>query len=127
MKQITTQVYQRAKVYCRRRRYERLGSKSTSRKRFWRIRITPKLKLKIKRFPKTLLIRIRDGYVNMMMRLANSPVVTGNSSYGTGIAKFGTNPVKEYDDKVIVEFYKTILAKRDQFTPIDGSHVGVFR
>ncbi|KAK1408930.1 hypothetical protein QVD17_41092 [Tagetes erecta] len=124
-------MYHRLKVSCRRKRYERLGGnrsdQSNSRKRFWRIRITPKLKLKLKRFPKTLLIRIRDGYVNMMMRLANSPAVTGNSGYGTGIARFGTNPVKEYDDKVIIEFYKTILAKQTQFAPIDASHVGVLR
>ncbi|XP_076950357.1 uncharacterized protein LOC143623307 [Bidens hawaiensis] len=131
---ITTRVYRGVKGYWRRRRYKRLGANGSGlnrQRRFWRIRITSKLKLKVKRklklrycSPKKLLISLRDGYVSMMMRMANSPVVAVTGGYGDGFAKFGMRPVKEYDEKLIIEIYKT-LAKRQaaaattaQLTPV---------
>ncbi|KAK9076550.1 hypothetical protein SSX86_004884 [Deinandra increscens subsp. villosa] len=136
MERITTRVFQGVKGYWRRRRYERLGGKSRGRsggpnklrrRRFWRIRIAPKLKLKLRFSPKKLLIGIRDGYVNLMMRMANSPVIAGGGGYGEGISKFGTQPVKDYDEKVIIEIYKTLVARHAQLMPIDASQIAVSR
>lgn len=125
MEGITTRVYKGVKGYWRRRRYQRLGGKTSDesgpkrRSRFWRIRITPKLKLKFKFrlrcSPKKLLIGIRDGYVRMMMRMANSSVVAGSGGYGDGIARFGMRPVKEYDEKMIMEIYKSLAMRQAQF------------
>ncbi|KAL8207937.1 hypothetical protein R6Q57_007349 [Mikania cordata] len=120
MERTTTRLYKRVKGYWRRKRYERLGGKRSgpSWRRFWRIRVTRKLKLKLKYTPKKLIIGLRDGYVNLMMRLANSQVVAGTGGYGEGVAKFGTRPVKEYDEKVIIDFYKTLVTRQAQLIPI---------
>ncbi|KAL8236202.1 hypothetical protein R6Q59_017283 [Mikania micrantha] len=119
MEGTTTRMYQGVKGYWRRRHYERLGGRSryesgpSQRRRFWRIRIKLKLKLKkklkVRCSPKKLLIGIRDGYVNMMMRMANSPVVAGGGGLG---AKFGMRTLKEYDDQLIIEIYKTLAMRQ---------------
>ncbi|KAI3741766.1 hypothetical protein L1987_59443 [Smallanthus sonchifolius] len=135
MEGITNRVYRGVKGYWRRRRYERLGGKSrheNRRRRFWRIRITSKLKLKLKlkkklKLPKKLLIGIRNGYVNMMMRMANSPVVAGCGGYGEGIAKFGMRPAKEYDEKLVIEIYKTLAMRKAQLVPEDAPEIAVPR
>ncbi|KAM0071877.1 hypothetical protein Hdeb2414_s0001g00030241 [Helianthus debilis subsp. tardiflorus] len=136
---ITTRVYRRVKRYWRRKPYIRLGGNSTDEpglnrpRRFWRIRVTSKLKLKLKKklklrcSPKKLLTGIRDGYMNMMMRMANSQVVAGSGGYGEGVAKFGMKPVKEYDDKLIMEIYKTLALRQAQLATNDGSEIGVGR
>ncbi|KAF5811060.1 hypothetical protein HanRHA438_Chr04g0186701 [Helianthus annuus] len=116
---ITTRVYRRVKRYWRRKPYIRLGGLNRPR-RFWRIRVTSKLKLKLKKklklrySPKKLLTGIRDGYVNMMTRMANSPVVAGSGGFGEGVAKFGMKPVKEYDERLIMEMYKTMVLRQAQ-------------
>ncbi|KAI3787494.1 hypothetical protein L1987_42002 [Smallanthus sonchifolius] len=132
MERMTTRLYQGVNGYWRRRRYERLGGKSRGgsglkwRKRFWRIRIVRKLKLKLSYSPKKLLTGIRDGYVNMMMRMANSPVVAGTGGYGE--AKFGMKPREYvYDEKVIMEIYKTLVMRQAQLVPIDAPPVAVSR
>ncbi|KAI3783214.1 hypothetical protein L2E82_13279 [Cichorium intybus] len=135
MEGITTRVYKGVKGYWRRRRYQRLGGKTRDesgpkrRSRFWRIRITPKLKLKFKWrcSPKKLLIGIRDGYVRMMMRMANSSVVAGSGGYGDGIAKFGLKPVKEYDEKMIIEIYKSLAMRQAQFGADRCPQIGISR
>ncbi|KAK9055850.1 hypothetical protein SSX86_026937 [Deinandra increscens subsp. villosa] len=129
---MTTRLYGGVKGYWRRRRYERLGggeSGQNGRRRwFWRIRLTSKLKLKLKRklklrySPKKLLTGIRDCYVNLMMRMASSPMLAGGG-FGEGVVKFGTRPAKEYDDKLIVEIYKTLAMRQAQLVPIDGSEI----
>ncbi|CAN8280316.1 unnamed protein product [Cochlearia groenlandica] len=85
----------------------------TRKKKLWRIKIVrPKLRILIKRAsPKKLLVWLRDSYVKMMMRLANSRVV-GSSGYGG--SGFGSGPLKEYDEKALVEFYKSILMAQAQ-------------
>ncbi|MFS7931026.1 hypothetical protein Hanom_Chr04g00351141 [Helianthus anomalus] len=128
---ITTRVYRRVKRYWRRKPYIRLGGNSTGEpglnrpRRFWRVRVTSKLKLRYS--PKKLLTGIRDGYVNMMMRMANSQVVAGSGGFGEGVAKFGMKPVKEYDDKLIMEIYKTLALRQAQLAINDGSEIGVGR
>ncbi|MFS7942324.1 hypothetical protein Hanom_Chr06g00487081 [Helianthus anomalus] len=116
-------MYQGVKGYWRRRRYERLGGKSQ--RRFWRIQITRKLKLKLRFSPKKLLIRIRDAYVNMMMRMANSSLVAGTDGYGE--AKFGMKPGVKYDEKVIIELYKSLVMRQSQLVPIDASEIAIYR
>ncbi|KAF3559727.1 hypothetical protein F2Q69_00018167 [Brassica cretica] len=103
--------------YWRRSRgYERLdgstkksNSDPTRKRRFWkRINIVRKLRVLKKTSPKKLLTRLRDSYVNMMVRLASSPAIGSSFAYGeygcgSGLAK------KEYDEKKLVEIYKSML------------------
>ncbi|ERN16826.1 hypothetical protein AMTRI_Chr02g221570 [Amborella trichopoda] len=87
----------------------RLGSK---RRRFWRIKITPKIKFKIPN-PKKLLIRLRDAYVKAMLSLANSRAFTGGGNF-SGMSygqPFARPPVKEYDEKMLVEIYRSLMAQ----------------
>ncbi|ESQ43813.1 hypothetical protein EUTSA_v10006300mg [Eutrema salsugineum] len=94
-----------------RRNGKRVKMDPTRKKRFWRIKIVPKLRILKTASPKKLLIWIRDSYVKMMMRLANSRVV-GSSGYGG--SGFGSGQMKEYDEKVLVEIYKQILMAQAQ-------------
>ncbi|OVA16845.1 hypothetical protein BVC80_1543g312 [Macleaya cordata] len=128
----------------------KFGSSSSSsdrqnnKKRCWRIKITPKLKLFFKRnTPKKILTRLRDAYVNMMLGFANSSVFNsgfggaiGGGGGGGGFAasvgggySFGKPVLKEYDEKVIVEFYKSLMAQgrllpRDAARIVDGDGGG---
>ncbi|EOA24865.1 hypothetical protein CARUB_v10018155mg [Capsella rubella] len=81
-------------------------------KRFWRIKIGPKLRILRKASPKKFLVWLRDSYVKMMLRLANSRVVGSSSAYGG--SGFGSVPAKEYDEKMLVEIYKSILMAQAQ-------------
>ena len=124
MEGVCASVYKGLRGYWKRRGYERLGGRgksqvefgeaggSTRRRRFY-LRIK-KLKLKVKlRFsPKNFFVRIRDGYVNMMVRLASSRVMVGGG--GDGFGSCGSRPLKEYDEKMIVEVYKSLLMVQDQ-------------
>ncbi|CAO2203346.1 unnamed protein product [Urochloa humidicola] len=67
--------------------------------------------------PRRWLVRLRDAYVSAMLRLASSPAV----GYGAGApycapATHGASfarpaQLKEYDEKVLVEIYRSILAR----------------
>ncbi|CAA7030511.1 unnamed protein product [Microthlaspi erraticum] len=94
-----------------RRKEKRVKMDPTRKKRFWRIKIVPKLRILRKASPKKLLVWLRDSYVKMMMRLANSRVV-GSSGYGG--SGFGSGQMKEYDERVLVEIYKSILMAQAQ-------------
>ncbi|KAM7495824.1 hypothetical protein LguiA_020238 [Lonicera macranthoides] len=115
--------------YRKRRGYERLGGRgknhvefggSTLRRRFY-LRIK-KLKLKLRFSPKKFFVRIRDGYVNMMVRLASSRVMVGVG--GDGFGGFGSRPLKEYDEKMIVEVYKSLVMVQDQLVHRDAGELG---
>ncbi|KAJ0258110.1 hypothetical protein HA466_0069620 [Hirschfeldia incana] len=83
---------------------------STRKRRFWRrIKIVPKLRVLKRASPKKLLTWLRDAYVNMMLRLANSRVI--ESSYGYGEYGYGSvlASSREYDEKKLVEIYKSML------------------
>ncbi|XP_010523972.1 PREDICTED: uncharacterized protein LOC104802191 [Tarenaya hassleriana] len=103
----------------RRRGYQRLDGTSGKRaeldpnptrkrmKRVWRVKIIPKLRILKRASPKRILVWLRDAYVNMMLRLANSRVVGASGHVGFGAE---SGPVlKEYDEKVLVGVYKSIL------------------
>lgn len=67
--------------------------------------------------PKKWLIRLRDAYVKMMLNFANSGLGSGYGEpmgYGPGFRK---GPIKEYDEKVIVEIYKSLVMAQGQLVP----------
>ena len=89
----------------------RLGS--NRRRRFWRIK--PKLRFFRIPSPKKFFIWLRDAYVKMMLGFANSRVASsgycgalGNDIGGFG-GGFGQRPLKEYDEKMIIEIYKSLV------------------
>ncbi|KAI3679108.1 hypothetical protein L6452_38417 [Arctium lappa] len=117
MEGLTTRVYKGVKGYWRRRGYQRLGTTAEPRRRInrWRIRITPRLKLKLRCSPKRWFIGLRDAYVKIMMKMANSSVVRCRTmSSGHGGQDFGTTARKEYDEKMILEIYKTLAMRQGQ-------------
>ncbi|CAH8362935.1 unnamed protein product [Eruca vesicaria subsp. sativa] len=84
----------------------------TRKRRFWRrIKIVPKLRvLKKTTSPRKLLTRLRDSYVNMMLRLANSPAIGSSFGYGGEYEHdSGLASSREYDEKKLVEIYKSML------------------
>ncbi|KAK9161669.1 hypothetical protein Syun_008010 [Stephania yunnanensis] len=129
--------YKGLKSYFRRRDYHRLdGSTGRRRRRSERIevaamgpsrpksrffiRFKPKLKLKLRfRFlkrlggsPKKLLVRLRDAYVRMMLSFANSTVFTTGLGGVHGGGGFGRAPLKEYDEKMILEIYASLMIQK---------------
>ncbi|PSR85965.1 Tastin like [Actinidia chinensis var. chinensis] len=122
MEALSASVYTGLKRFWRRRSYNRLYATgrrrmnraelgragSNRRRRFWRIKITPRLRFS----PKKFLLGLRDAYVNFMLRIADSPAIKGG--YGVPVGDgFGRVPLKEYDEKMIVEIYKSLLVARD--------------
>ncbi|KAE8681942.1 F5K24.2-like protein [Hibiscus syriacus] len=108
----------------RRSRVVNLGSTRRRRRRLWRMRV--KAKLRILPSPKKLFVWLRDAYVKMMQGLDNSGVVVntayggdigGGGGGGWNIATFGKRPVKEYDDKMIVDVYKSLAMVQGQLLP----------
>ncbi|KAL2535509.1 hypothetical protein Fot_16900 [Forsythia ovata] len=144
MEGVSTTVYRGIRRYWRRKGYERLnrtagrGRKSRAvelaaadgssrRRRFWRIKLTTRLKLKLRFKPKKFLRGLRDAYVNMMMKLANTRMIsTGISGgfTGDGVTEFGMRPIKEYDERMIVEIYKSIIMGQGQLVPRDAARNG---
>ncbi|XP_010507886.1 PREDICTED: uncharacterized protein LOC104784549 [Camelina sativa] len=100
---------------------KRVKMDPTRKRRFWRIKIVPKLRILKRASPKKLLTWLRDAYVNMMLRLANSRVV--GSSYGYGEYGYGPGLAsKEYnDEKKLVEIYKSILMAQGNLVHPDVS------
>ncbi|XP_060181035.1 uncharacterized protein LOC132610697 [Lycium barbarum] len=131
MEGVSTRVYSGLKGYWRRRGYQKLNRTnrvelsaegSTRKRRFWKIKLTRKLKLKInfKRFSlKKLLIGLRDAYVNTMLRVANTRGFGGG--YSGSIDGFGMRPIKEYDERVLVEIYKSMIIAQGKLGNRDGA------
>ncbi|CAN0888887.1 hypothetical protein LINGRAHAP2_LOCUS15963 [Linum grandiflorum] len=131
MEGISVTAFRKVKRYWRRQGYRRIdGSAAASGhrmrraklggeggRRSWRIKIKPKLKFLNKvGSPKNLFIWLRDAYVRMMVGFANSSAggMVSASSYGGGAigdggAVFGRRVVKEYDEKMIIEIYKSVV------------------
>ncbi|KAL3517398.1 hypothetical protein ACH5RR_019987 [Cinchona calisaya] len=100
----------------RKSRVELSAEGSSRRKRFWRIRLSPRLKVKLRFSPKKFILRLRDAYVNLMTRLASTQFInSGVGGYpGEGINGFGVRPLKEYDEKMIIEIYKSLVIAQGQ-------------
>ncbi|XP_039127981.1 uncharacterized protein LOC120264248 [Dioscorea cayenensis subsp. rotundata] len=105
----------------RRRRRRRLAKAELGdgrRRGFWRIRsrirIASRFRSLRKASPRRILTWIRDAYVRLMLAFARSAAIRGGYGYGYGgeaVAGFSRPAVKEYDEKVLVEIYKSILAR----------------
>jgi hypothetical protein len=138
MEGVSARIFTRMKEYWSRRGYERingsgrtrrswpveLGSVSTTsrrRRRFaWRIKVKPKLKALKMSSPKRFFVWLRDAYVKMMLGIANSRAI-GTAGYGDGI---GARPIKEYDEKMIIEIYKSLVMAQGQLVPRDAPTLG---
>uniref|UniRef100_A0A0E0DQG0 Uncharacterized protein n=1 Tax=Oryza meridionalis TaxID=40149 RepID=A0A0E0DQG0_9ORYZ len=59
--------------------------------------------------PRRLLARLRDAYVRGMLRLASSAAVAGGGGGADPFAR--PRPLREYDEKALVEIYRSILAR----------------
>ncbi|KAI4349709.1 hypothetical protein L6164_010269 [Bauhinia variegata] len=120
--------YRRLNGSGREKRSVQLGDGNTPRKRFWKIKIGPKIKILRKASPKKMLIWLRDAYVRMMMGLANSRAMStaASSGYaGTLPGRFGSGrgPVKEYDEKMIIQIYRSLMMAQGQFLPRDAPRI----
>ncbi|KAL6619407.1 hypothetical protein ACP70R_034546 [Stipagrostis hirtigluma subsp. patula] len=71
--------------------------------------------------PRRLLSRLRDAYVGAMLRLASSAAVAG---YGAAPFCHAADPftrprpLREYDEKMLVEIYRSILASGGGDAPV---------
>jgi len=93
------------------------------RRRRWRIKIKPKMKIRKISSPKKLVLWVRDAYMRMMLGLASS---MGASAVGYGGDSTSANggfergpPPKEYDQKMIVHMYKSLIMVQGQLLPPD--------
>ncbi|EHA8590334.1 hypothetical protein COCNU_scaffold017193G000010 [Cocos nucifera] len=106
--------YQRLDGGGGRRRRSRAELSGGRRRRFWRIRVVPRLRFLARMAsPKRFLARVRDAYVRMMLSFASSGAIdAGYAGYGgAAVAGFGRPQLKEYDEKMIVEIYKSLVAQ----------------
>ncbi|QCD98266.1 uncharacterized protein LOC114195915 [Vigna unguiculata] len=106
----------------RERETVQLGEKR--RRRRWRIKINPKMKIRKISSPKKLVLWVRDAYMRMMLGLASSTAASavgyggGGSTSANGVFDRGPPP-KEYDQKMIVHMYKTLIMAQGQLLPRD--------
>jgi len=121
------------KAYWKRRGYDRLDAAAAQRRpriptaelgggearRGWRVRrragAAGRRLLRLLS-PRRLLARLRDAYVNAMLRLASSAAVAGYGAAGpycTTADPFARpRPLtRDYDEKALVEIYRAILAR----------------
>ncbi|XP_021763248.1 uncharacterized protein LOC110727966 [Chenopodium quinoa] len=99
------------------------------RRRFFRVKIGRRMRIwrKVVGMPKKWLTRLRDAYVNMMLNLANSGLAVGSAAagfggsveysgfgYGYGSNNGNRGQLKEYDEKMIVEIYKSLIIAQGQ-------------
>ncbi|XP_061988079.1 uncharacterized protein LOC133706556 [Rosa rugosa] len=141
MEGVSTSMYKGLRGYWRRRGYKKLSGsgrrhknrmelRSPRKRRVWRIKMAPKLKLNSLRripSPKKFLVWLRDAYVKLMLRFANSRVFT--TAYGGSVChgatgSFGKGPLKEYDEKMIIEIYKSLMLAQGQLVPRDAPKLG---
>ncbi|KAL9235727.1 hypothetical protein vseg_010466 [Gypsophila vaccaria] len=82
---------------------------------YWRVKISRKTRI-LGRVgsPKKWITRVRDAYVNMMLKISKSGLV-GGVEYGLGATVvengdvFGEGRIKEYDEKMLQQVYKNYL------------------
>ncbi|OIV90989.1 hypothetical protein TanjilG_16949 [Lupinus angustifolius] len=146
MEGVTVSVCKGLKQYWVRRRYQRLNgsgrrtnvvelSSSRTRKgRLWRwkIKITTKIRINKIPSPKKFLAWFRDAYVRMMLGLANTRVMSmsspasglgGGALWGGGYGFVRGPPPKEYDEKLIIEIYKSLIMRQEQLVARDAARI----
>lgn len=119
------------KAYWKRRGYDRLDAASAQRRprlptaelgagaqpgrrRGWRVRRRGLGRRLLRALsPRRWLTRLRDAYVNAMLRLSSSAAVGyGAAPYCPGADPFSRpRPLRDYDEKVLIEIYRSILAR----------------
>ncbi|KAJ1412583.1 hypothetical protein SESBI_20312 [Sesbania bispinosa] len=107
------------KKYWRRRGYQRLNGRrrntvelgTTRTRRRWRIKMVRKIRIPTISSPKKVVLWVRDAYMRMMVGLANSTSVTGYGGFGRA-----PQP-KEYDNKMIIHMYKSLIMAQAKLTP----------
>nr|ABK21989.1 unknown [Picea sitchensis] len=123
-------VYGSLKVLLQRRKYVKLDGSTQrrrlriaklgggrKRRRIWKFKLVRKIKIRRWMNPMVYLVKLRDAYVKMMLNLASSRVFSTDSvgggfgpQYSVGGANpFGQRPLKEYDEKMLIEIYKTLV------------------
>ncbi|KNA13037.1 hypothetical protein SOVF_119820 [Spinacia oleracea] len=99
------------------------GQGRRRRRRFFRVKITRRMPIwrKVVGMPKKWLTNLRDAYVKMMLNLANSGLGVGGAATGFGVSVdygygYGSyrSQLKEYDEKMIVEIYKSLMIAQGQ-------------
>ncbi|KAJ8552937.1 hypothetical protein K7X08_020330 [Anisodus acutangulus] len=65
-------------------------------------------------------VNMRDAYVNMMLKIANSRCMSSGISDGN-YKGFGMRQLKEYDEKVLVEIYKSMAMVQGQLVSRAGA------
>ncbi|KAK4779832.1 hypothetical protein SAY87_015938 [Trapa incisa] len=138
MEGVSVKVYRGMKSFWVRRGYQRLdeqqapaaGRARRRRFRLRRLKVAPRLKLLrlIVRSPKRFLVWLRDNYMKMMMELAGSRVCsTGYGYYGyvvdPAISSFCRAPIKEYDQKMLIEIYKSLKVAQGQLVPREAGEL----
>ncbi|XP_071718228.1 uncharacterized protein [Rutidosis leptorrhynchoides] len=138
MGHLGSKVSKGVKRYWRRRSYQHLAAStnevgSKTKRYSWRIRVPSKLKIKLRfklKFnPKKLLTRFHSAYVSMMMKVANSPALSGGGLVGfggDGTSQFGMTPMKEYDEKLVIQLYNSLVIKQEQLAALkveQGPHI----
>ncbi|KAJ1695096.1 hypothetical protein LUZ63_011794 [Rhynchospora breviuscula] len=94
------------------------------RPRFWRI---PRKVRFLRRIgsPKRWLARLRDAYVNLMLRFAHAAPLGYGYGYGGSEEAFGAQRWKEYDDKMLVQIYKNLLLTQGNVIPPEAGAIVV--
>ncbi|XP_042502611.1 uncharacterized protein LOC122079896 [Macadamia integrifolia] len=94
----------------------RSSSSSTTSK----IRETPKLQLKIRKWPMKVLGKIREGYINMMLRLAGNVGyledprnIFGEKRIPRGRPIPSVSKLNEFDKKLVLKVYNSIATSRE--------------
>ncbi|KAE9589477.1 hypothetical protein Lal_00000412 [Lupinus albus] len=138
MEGITVSVCKGLKEYWGRRGYHRINGSGrkikvvemgSTRTRRWKIKITPKIRINRIPSPKKLLVWLRDAYVRMMMGLANTRVMSMSASatgFGGGAISGGfvrDHPLKEYDEKMIIHIYRSLVMGQGQLVPCDAARM----
>ncbi|KAK3407467.1 hypothetical protein EUGRSUZ_K03517 [Eucalyptus grandis] len=140
---VSANLYRAMRGYWGRRRYERLAGPGSHRRedragldpapgrrrrrgRSWRVKVAPRVKLlRLAASPRRFFVWLRDAYVKMMLGFASSGMLGGGGfgyGYGASVgdaraAGFGRATAKEYDQKMLVEIYKSMLVAQGQLAP----------
>ncbi|KAI3717071.1 hypothetical protein L1987_68411 [Smallanthus sonchifolius] len=109
----------------RRRRYQRVtnGYKKTSKtvtfggrnRRFWNFKAIPRLRLK-KASPIRLWIKLKNAYIDMMLRLGGSESVFGSKRVPRRLQISGGYSMGEFHSRLIYEISKNLIASRELAT-----------
>ncbi|PKI73935.1 uncharacterized protein LOC116188856 [Punica granatum] len=91
----------------------------------FRLRLKPRLKLLLRlSSAKKLFAWMRDAYVRMMLGFAESQLLGSGYGGDAAIDKFGRVPRKEYDQKVIIEVYRSLVMAQGQLVPRQAANLG---